>query len=61
MLSSQTFHPSQQHVCLVHFHVVPKPDEKEGLILDIEKSWPQQSPDETELEATQAKMVGRLG
>ncbi|KAH8801855.1 HIT-like domain-containing protein [Flagelloscypha sp. PMI_526] len=51
-----------QHVNHVHFHVVPKPNEQEGLcITDIEKMWPMKKGVEREvLEQVAGKMRGRL-
>lgn len=49
-----------QHVDHVHFHVVPKPNEKEGLILTLDDNWPQRKAEKEELAATLEKMKGRL-
>ncbi|KAI0033958.1 HIT-like domain-containing protein [Vararia minispora EC-137] len=49
-----------QHVDHVHFHVVPKPSEKEGLVLTIDENWPARKADSKELEQTVARMKARL-
>ena len=49
-----------QHVGHVHFHVLPKPSEEEGLILTVGQNWPQKNVEEEELAATLAKMKERL-
>ncbi|PFH47129.1 hypothetical protein AMATHDRAFT_77352 [Amanita thiersii Skay4041] len=38
-----------QHVDHVHFHVIPKPNEKEGLVLSLEQNWPQKKVEKEEL------------
>ncbi|KAJ7900253.1 HIT-like domain-containing protein [Mycena olivaceomarginata] len=48
-----------QHVPHVHFHVIPKPNETEGLIIG-EQNWPQAKPENDVLAATCAKMKERL-
>ncbi|KAA1468134.1 HIT-like protein [Dentipellis sp. KUC8613] len=49
-----------QHVDHVHFHVVPKPNEQEGLILTVGQNWPQTKPEKEVLAATLAKMKARI-
>ncbi|KII89858.1 hypothetical protein PLICRDRAFT_174678 [Plicaturopsis crispa FD-325 SS-3] len=49
-----------QHVDHVHFHVIPKPSESEGLVLKIDENWPQKKVDKEELAATQAKMTAKI-
>ena len=49
-----------QHVDHVHFHVVPKPNPKEGLILTIDENWPQRQASKDELAATLEKMKSRI-
>ncbi|KAJ7237920.1 HIT-like domain-containing protein [Mycena haematopus] len=48
-----------QHVPHVHFHVIPKPNEQEGLVISLE-NWPQKKPDNEVLAVTCAKMKERL-
>ncbi|EEB97287.1 hypothetical protein MPER_03432, partial [Moniliophthora perniciosa FA553] len=50
-----------QHVPHVHFHVIPKPNETEGLVLTVGQNWPQKKVDNEVLAATCEKMKGRLG
>ncbi|KAG6819060.1 hypothetical protein H0H93_015849 [Arthromyces matolae] len=49
-----------QHVPHVHFHIVPKPNEKEGLILDAKQNWPMKKAENDELAATAEKMTSRM-
>ncbi|KAJ3992434.1 HIT-like domain-containing protein [Lentinula boryana] len=49
-----------QHVDHVHYHVIPKTSEKDGLILDINVSWPQKKAEKEELAATLEKMKTRI-
>ncbi|KAJ3801136.1 HIT-like protein [Lentinula aff. detonsa] len=49
-----------QHVDHVHYHVIPKTSEKDGLILDINVSWPQKKAEKEELAATLEKMKARI-
>ncbi|KAJ3559204.1 hypothetical protein NM688_g488 [Phlebia brevispora] len=49
-----------QHVDHVHFHVIPKPSPKEGLVITIDDNWPQRQASKEELAATQAKMKARM-
>ncbi|KAI0059410.1 HIT-like protein [Artomyces pyxidatus] len=49
-----------QHVDHVHFHVIPKPNEKEGLVVKVEENWPQRKAEPAELAATLEKMKSRL-
>ncbi|KAJ3985377.1 HIT-like protein [Lentinula detonsa] len=49
-----------QHVDHVHYHVIPKTSEKDGLILDINVSWPQKKAEKKELAATLEKMKARI-
>ena len=48
-----------QHVFHVHFHVIPKPNEEEGLIIDLEH-WPRKEVPKDELAATLEKIKTRL-
>ncbi|KAJ3881208.1 hypothetical protein F5051DRAFT_397835 [Lentinula edodes] len=41
-----------QHVDHVHYHVIPKTSEKDGLILNVDVSWPQRKAEKEELAAT---------
>ncbi|TFK33365.1 HIT-like domain-containing protein [Crucibulum laeve] len=45
-----------QHVDHVHFHVIPKPNEKEGLILTLSDNWPARQVDKEQLGAVLEKM-----
>ncbi|KAG6832095.1 hypothetical protein H0H87_002923 [Tephrocybe sp. NHM501043] len=47
-----------QHIFHVHFHVVPKPNEKEGLVLDVAQNWPMKKAENEALAATCKKMKG---
>lgn len=47
-----------QHVDHVHFHVIPKPNEKEGLVLSVDDNWPIRQAKKEELAATLEKMRG---
>jgi len=49
-----------QHIDHVHFHVVPKPNEKEGLVINIDANWPMKKATQEELAATLEKIKGRL-
>ncbi|KAF8581124.1 HIT-like protein [Ramaria rubella] len=49
-----------QHVDHVHFHVIPKNTEKDGLILNIDDNWPQMKVDKEALTNTLEKMKGKL-
>jgi diadenosine tetraphosphate (Ap4A) HIT family hydrolase len=48
-----------QHVFHVHFHVIPKPNEKEGLRLSLE-SWPHRERTDEELATTLEKIHAKL-
>ncbi|KAJ7932486.1 HIT-like domain-containing protein [Mycena leptocephala] len=48
-----------QHVPHVHFHVIPKPNATEGLVITLE-NWPQKKAENEALAATCAKMKERL-
>lgn len=50
---------AHQQVDHVHFHIIPKPKETEGLVLSSE-SWPSQSPSKEELKAYQTELLGKL-
>lgn len=67
MLSVHTLHPTQnngriahQQVDHVHFHVIPKPTETEGIVLGDE-SWPTQKPSTEDLKAYQTELLAKLG
>ncbi|KAL9711233.1 Adenosine 5'-monophosphoramidase [Leucoagaricus gongylophorus] len=47
---------AHQEVNHVHFHVIPKPNEAEGLSL----GWPSQTPEKEELQKTMEEIKGRL-
>ncbi|KAF8914943.1 HIT-like domain-containing protein [Mucidula mucida] len=49
-----------QHIDHVHFHVVPKPNETEGLVLTLGQNWPQRKAGNEELAITCEKMKNRL-
>ncbi|KAJ3772870.1 HIT-like protein [Lentinula raphanica] len=49
-----------QHVDHVHYHVIPKRSEKDGLILDVNVSWPQKKAEREELAATLEEMKARI-
>ncbi|KAL0069645.1 hypothetical protein AAF712_003303 [Marasmius tenuissimus] len=49
-----------QHVPHVHFHVIPKPNETEGLVITVGQNWPQKKVDDATLAETCAKIKGRL-
>ncbi|KIJ39525.1 hypothetical protein M422DRAFT_75823 [Sphaerobolus stellatus SS14] len=49
-----------QHVDHVHFHVIPKPNEKEGLVLNIDENWPSRQADKDDLANTLEKMRARM-
>ncbi|TBU26088.1 Per1-domain-containing protein [Dichomitus squalens] len=48
-----------QHVFHVHFHVIPKPNEREGLILDVQH-WPRKEVQKEQLAAALEKIQARL-
>ena len=50
---------AHQQVDHVHFHVIPKPNETEGLVLGTE-SWPAQNPSMDDLKAYHTELVGKL-
>jgi diadenosine tetraphosphate (Ap4A) HIT family hydrolase len=50
---------AHQEVDHVHFHVIPKPNETEGLVFGPE-SWPSQKPSMDDLKAYHAELVGKL-
>ncbi|PAV21811.1 hypothetical protein PNOK_0176800 [Pyrrhoderma noxium] len=49
-----------QHVDHVHFHVVPKPNEKEGLLLTMDDNWPARQAEKEQLETTLERMKANL-
>ncbi|KAF8525626.1 HIT-like domain-containing protein [Gautieria morchelliformis] len=49
-----------QHVDHVHFHVIPKTTEEDGLVLKIAENWPTMKVDKEELNKTVEIMKGRL-
>ncbi|KAG6910405.1 hypothetical protein DXG01_010760 [Tephrocybe rancida] len=49
-----------QHIPHVHFHVVPKPNETEGLVLNVAQNWPMKKAENEALAATCEKMKGRI-
>ena len=52
-----------KHIPHVHFHVVPKPTEKEGLVFDMERiqeMWPMRQPGNEKLAETAARMKENL-
>ncbi|ESK90606.1 hit domain protein [Moniliophthora roreri MCA 2997] len=49
-----------QHIPHVHFHVIPKPNETEGLVLTVGQNWPQKKVDNDVLAVTCEKIKGRL-
>ncbi|KAF9066051.1 HIT-like domain-containing protein [Rhodocollybia butyracea] len=49
-----------QHVDHVHFHVIPKTNDKDGLVLDVNTSWPQQKAKKEDLEVILEKMKARI-
>jgi len=49
-----------QHVDHVHFHVVPKPNEKEGMIFTLDTNWPMTSPSMEELAKVAEKLKLKL-
>jgi post-GPI attachment to proteins factor 3 len=48
-----------QHIFHVHFHVIPKPNEAEGLKLSLD-SWPHRERTNEELAATLGEMQSKL-
>ncbi|KAI9566225.1 HIT-like protein [Boletus coccyginus] len=50
---------AHQQVDHVHFHVIPKPNETEGLVLGTE-SWPAQNLSMDDLKAYHTELVGKL-
>ncbi|KAG6839323.1 hypothetical protein C0991_003673, partial [Blastosporella zonata] len=51
---------TSQHIPHVHFHVVPKPNEKEGLVLNVAQNWPMKKAENEALAATCEKMKARI-
>ncbi|KAG7088868.1 hypothetical protein E1B28_012821 [Marasmius oreades] len=49
--------PAHQLVDHVHFHVIPKPNEEEGLVI----GWPAKSPAKEELQKVYDEMKRKLG
>jgi diadenosine tetraphosphate (Ap4A) HIT family hydrolase len=49
-----------QHIPHVHFHVIPKRNEGEGLILTLGQNWPQKKVESDVLAATCLAMKNRL-
>ncbi|KIK71405.1 hypothetical protein GYMLUDRAFT_66611 [Collybiopsis luxurians FD-317 M1] len=49
-----------QHVDHVHFHVIPKTSEKDGLIIDIDTNWPQRQASKEELAAVLEKIKAKI-
>jgi diadenosine tetraphosphate (Ap4A) HIT family hydrolase len=49
-----------QHVDHVHFHVIPKTTEQDGLVLKIDENWPTLKVEKEELNKTMEIMKGRL-
>ncbi|KAF8817613.1 HIT-like protein [Phlegmacium glaucopus] len=49
-----------QHVGHVHFHVIPKPNAEEGLVLKLDENWPFKAADKEVLAKTAAKMKARI-
>lgn len=48
---------TKQLVDHVHFHVIPKPNEEEGLVV----GWPAKAPAKEELQKVYDEMKGKLG
>ncbi|KAG9308505.1 hypothetical protein JVU11DRAFT_11849 [Chiua virens] len=51
---------AHQEVDHVHFHVIPKPNETEGLVFSPE-SWPAQKPSMDDLKAYHDTLIEKLG
>ncbi|KAI0339860.1 HIT-like protein [Trametopsis cervina] len=49
-----------QHVDHVHFHVIPKPDEKQGLVITVDENWPARQATKQDLAKTLENMKSRL-
>ncbi|KDQ07590.1 hypothetical protein BOTBODRAFT_38671 [Botryobasidium botryosum FD-172 SS1] len=49
-----------QHVPHVHFHVIPKTTEADGLVIDVDTNWPQRAAKKEELQATLDKMRSKM-
>ncbi|KAJ8483495.1 hypothetical protein ONZ45_g14580 [Pleurotus djamor] len=49
-----------QHVDHVHFHVVPKTDAKDGLVMTVEENWAPRKVGEEQLAATLAKLKSKI-
>ncbi|KAJ3503783.1 hypothetical protein NLJ89_g8278 [Agrocybe chaxingu] len=49
-----------QTVPHVHFHVIPKPGPKEGLVIDLEINWPAKLTEKEVLAKTLEKMKARI-
>ncbi|KAJ8509154.1 hypothetical protein ONZ45_g8662 [Pleurotus djamor] len=49
-----------QHVDHVHFHVVPKTDAKDGLVMTVEENWAPRKVGEEQLAATLAKLMSKI-
>ncbi|CAL1706723.1 unnamed protein product [Somion occarium] len=49
-----------QHVDHVHFHIIPKTTPQDGLVLDVDASWPARQADKEKLVATAEKMRSRI-
>ncbi|EDR02864.1 uncharacterized protein LACBIDRAFT_191650 [Laccaria bicolor S238N-H82] len=49
-----------QHIDHVHFHVIPKPNEREGLVLNLDDNWPMRRAAQEDLAKTLEKMKGRI-
>ena len=47
---------AHQHVFHVHFHVIPKPNDEQGLVI----GWPTQKFEMDELKALQEELKSRL-
>ncbi|THU81856.1 HIT-like protein [Dendrothele bispora CBS 962.96] len=48
-----------QHVDHVHFHIIPKPNETEGMVIGLQ-NWPQKKPESEQLKVTCEKMKEHL-
>ena len=48
-----------QHVFHVHFHVIPKPSETQGLII-TEQTWPRVERSKEELQQVLEKILSKL-
>ncbi|KAF4571372.1 Adenosine 5'-monophosphoramidase [Pleurotus pulmonarius] len=49
-----------QHVDHVHFHVVPKTDTKDGLVLNIDDNWSPREAGKEALAATMEKLKSKI-